>query len=57
MEFASFYTECAFLDGQRDAAAGHDRSRASYMRHGKPEPIGVHWYLEGRKAINNVKEV
>jgi hypothetical protein len=50
MTFPSFYAECAYRDGQRDAAAGHDRSRASYMRHGEPEPTGLHWYLAGRKA-------
>ena len=50
MTFPSFYAECAYRDGQRDAAAGHSNSRASYMRHGDPEPIGMHWYLEGRKA-------
>lgn len=48
MTFPSFYCECAFLDGQRDAAAGHDKSRASFMRHGQPEPLGMHWYNLGR---------
>ena len=36
--------------GQLDAAAGHSNSRASYMRHGDPEPVGMHWYLKGRAA-------
>lgn len=49
--FPSFYAECAFRDGQRDAAAGHSNSRASYMRHGDPEPVGMHWYLKGRAAV------
>ena len=50
MTFPSFYAECAYRDGQRDAAAGHDRSRAAYMRHGDPEPVGMAWYLKGRQA-------
>lgn len=50
MTFPSFYAECAYRDGQRDAAAGHRKSAASYMRWGAPEPIGMHWYLEGRKV-------
>lgn len=53
--FPSFYAECAFLDGQRDAAAGHSNSRASYMRHGEPEPIGMAWYERGR--ANSKQEV
>lgn len=48
MTFPSFYAECAYRDGQRDAASGHSNSRASYMRHGHPEPIGTHWYRLGR---------
>ena len=50
MTFPSFYAECAYTDGKRDAAAGHSNSRSAFMRHGDPEPIGMHWYLEGRKA-------
>jgi len=50
MTFPSFYAECAYNDGKRDAAAGHSNSRSAFMRHGDPEPIGMHWYLEGRKA-------
>jgi hypothetical protein len=51
MTFPSFYAECAYRDGQRDAAAGHSNSRPSYMRHGDPEPVGMHWYEAGRKAV------
>jgi hypothetical protein len=50
MPFPSFYAECAYLDGLRDAMAGHSNSRASYLRHGAPEPVGMGWYLAGRKA-------
>ena len=50
MTFPSFYAECAFRDGQRDAAAGHDKSRSAFMRHGQVEPIGMHWYDLGRAA-------
>ena len=50
MTFPSFYAECAYNDGRRDAAAGHCNSVGSFMRHGEVEPVGMHWYLEGRKA-------
>ena len=50
MTFPNFYCECAFRDGQRDAAAGHDDSRAAFMRHGLPEPLGMRWYEAGRAA-------
>ena len=49
MTFPTFYAECAYLDGQRDAARGTD-STASYMRHGQPEPIGMAWYRRGFAA-------
>jgi hypothetical protein len=48
MTFPTFYAEVAYRDGQRDAAAGHSDSRASYLRHGDPEPVGMAWYLKGR---------
>lgn len=47
MQFPSFYAECAYNDGKRDAAAGHCNSVGSFMRHGDPEPVGMHWYLKG----------
>lgn len=50
--FPSFYAECAFHDGARDAAAGHDNSRAAFYRHGQPEPIGLRWYEAGRASVN-----
>ena len=50
MTFPSFYAECAYNDGKRDAAAGHCNSVGSFMRHGEPEPIGMHWYNIGRAA-------
>lgn len=52
-EFPSFYAECAFNDGKRDAAAGHSDSRQSYMRHGDPEPIGMRWYERGHAAAQS----
>jgi hypothetical protein len=51
MTFPSFYAECAYNDGKRDAAAGHDNSRTAFLRHGKIEPLGMQWYLAGRKAV------
>lgn len=48
--FPSFYAECAYLDGKRDAEQGHTDSRQSYMRHGYPEPLGMTWYERGLKA-------
>ena len=51
MKFPSFYAECAFNDGKRDATEGHCNSVQSFMRHGDAEPIGMRWYLEGRKAV------
>jgi len=48
--FPSFYAECAYNDGKRDATAGHYNSVGSFMRHGEPEPVGVHWYSLGRAA-------
>jgi hypothetical protein len=48
--FPSFYAECAFHDGRRDALAGHSDSRAAFMRHGDPEPTGMRWYEAGRVA-------
>lgn len=48
MTFHSFYAECAYRDGQRDAREGHDNSRAAFMRWGHPEPVGMHWYELGR---------
>lgn len=50
MTFPSFYAECAYRDGQRDAREGHSNSRASFMRHGQPEPVGMAWYIKGRAA-------
>ena len=50
MTFPSFYAECAFRDGQRDAREGHCNSAASYTRHGEPEPVGMAWYNKGRAA-------
>lgn len=41
-----FYTECAWLDGHRDAERGTDATE-SYMRHGKPDPVGMEWYWKG----------
>ncbi len=48
--FPSFYAECAYYDGARDAAEGHENSRASFMSHGEPEPLGMGWYERGRMA-------
>lgn len=50
MTFPSFYAECAYNDGKRDAANGHDNSRRSFLRHGDVEPVGMHWYELGRAA-------
>lgn len=47
--FPSFYAECAYLDGARDATGSTD-SRESYMRHGQPEPVGMRWYQAGARA-------
>lgn len=47
--FPSFYAECAFRDGQRDAARGTD-STAAYRRHGAEEPTGMAWYRAGFAA-------
>ena len=52
MTFPSFYAECAYRDGQRDAAAGHSDSRPCYMRWGEPEPLGMQWYNKGRAAAS-----
>lgn len=48
MQFPGFYEECAYRDGQRDAASGHDNSRSAFMRHGEVEPLGMRWYEAGR---------
>ena len=40
MTFPSFYAECAYNDGKRDAAAGHCNSVGAFMRHGEVEPGG-----------------
>lgn len=48
--FPSFYAECAYRDGVRDAAAGTEASLQAFMRHGAPEPIGMGWYQRGRQA-------
>lgn len=48
MKFPGFYEECAYRDGQRDAAAGHDNSRSAFLRHGEVEPVGMRWYEAGR---------
>ena len=48
-DFPTFYAECAWLDGRRDAERGTD-STASYRRHGSPEPIGMEWYAKGFAA-------
>lgn len=50
MTFPSFYAECAYNDGKRDAAAGHCNGVGSFMRHGEVEPVGMHWYNLGRAA-------
>jgi hypothetical protein len=50
MTFPTFYAECAFNDGFRDARDGTN-STASYMRHGDPEPIGMEWYQRGRESF------
>lgn len=49
MDFPSFYAECAWLDGHRDAERGTDSTEA-YQRHGSPEPVGMGWYEKGRAA-------
>jgi len=47
--FPSFYAECAWLDGHRDAERGTD-STSAYARHGSPEPVGMDWYRKGQDA-------
>lgn len=49
--FPSFYAECAFNDGAHDARQGHDKSRASFLRHGEIEPVGMKWYQAGRASV------
>lgn len=49
IKFPSFYAECAFLDGQRDAREGHSNSRSAYMKWGDPT-AGMAWYERGRAA-------
>lgn len=49
--FPSFYAACAYNDGKRDATAGNWDSVQSFMRHGEPEPTGMHWYTEGRRSL------
>ena len=50
LKFPTFYAECAYRDGARDAKSGTRESAASYMRHGEPEPIGMGWYDRGLMA-------
>jgi hypothetical protein len=49
--FPSFYAECAYRDGRRDGTEGNWNSRSAFMRHGEVEPIGMHWYMEGRRSL------
>lgn len=48
--FPTFYAECAYLDGFRDARDGTN-SAGCFMRHGEPEPVGMSWYQRGREAF------
>jgi hypothetical protein len=50
LTFPSFYAECAYRDGARDAKMGTRISAASFMHHGDPEPVGMAWYEKGIAA-------
>lgn len=50
MTFPSFYAECAFNDGFRDATEGHCNSASCFVKWGEIEPIGMGWYNKGREA-------